>query len=122
MTWLSGVVHFSFPFLVHYRIPGDRCLDREGMHWAWGHLKEAWCSRIQQGLDWGQTGSYADTTEAIEHTRAIAVRYAKEPIQIAAAITADTLLPQTDDTVVSMTVAFGAALALLVQGHSLDSD
>jgi hypothetical protein len=30
MRCYSGVVHFSFPFLVHYRIPGDSivlCMD-----------------------------------------------------------------------------------------------
>jgi hypothetical protein len=29
ITWLSGVVHFSFPFLVHYRIPDDTGGDRQ---------------------------------------------------------------------------------------------
>lgn len=29
-------------------------------------------------------------------------------------------MDQTDDTVVSMTVAYGAVLSLLVQGHKLD--
>ena len=85
-------------------------------------IREAWRRRVQQGLDWGQTGGHADTTEAIERTLAIAVRYALEPSQLAAAITANTLLTQTDDTVVSMTVAFGAVLGLLVQGHALDSN
>ncbi len=85
-------------------------------------IREAWRRRVKQGLDWGQTGGHADTTEAIERTLAIAVRYALQPSQLAAAITANTLLTQTDDTVVSMTVAFGAVLGLLVQGHSLDAD
>ena len=85
-------------------------------------IREAWRRRVQQGLDWGQTGGHADTTEAIERTLAIALRYALEPSQLAAAITANTLITQTDDTVVSMTVAFGAVLGLLVQGHALDSD
>jgi len=85
-------------------------------------IREAWRRRVQQDLPWGQTGGHADTTEAIERTLAIAVRYAFQPSQIAAAITANTLLTQTDVTVVSMTVAFGAVLGLLVQGHSLDAD
>jgi hypothetical protein len=62
------------------------------MHWAWGHIKEAWRRGAQQGIDWGQTGGHADTTEAIGRKPAIAVRYALEPSQITAAITADTLL------------------------------
>jgi ADP-ribosylglycohydrolase len=85
-------------------------------------IREAWRRRVQQNLPWGQTGGHADTTEAIERTIAIAVRYAFQPTRLAAAITANTLLTQTDDTVVSMTVAFGALLGLLVQGHPFDAD
>jgi hypothetical protein len=48
--------------------------------------------------------------------------YLLEPSQLAAAITANPLLTRIDDTVVSMTVAFGAVLGLLVQGHSMDAD
>jgi ADP-ribosylglycohydrolase len=85
-------------------------------------IREAWRRRVLQDLPWGQTGGYADTTEAIERTLAIAVRYAFQPSQLAGAITANTMLTQTDNTVVSMTVAFGAVLGLLVQGNSLDAD
>lgn len=83
-------------------------------------IREAWRRRVQQKQPWGQTGGHADTTEAIERTLAIAVRYAFQPTQLAAAITDNTMLTQIDDTVVSMTVAYGAVLGLLVQGHALD--
>ncbi|SDH34115.1 ADP-ribosylglycohydrolase family protein [Nitrosomonas sp. Nm132] len=85
-------------------------------------IREAWRRRVQQKRPWGQTGSHADTTEAIERTLAIAVRYAFQPSQLAAAITGNTTLTQVDDTVVSMTVAYGAVLGLLVQGHALDTE
>jgi ADP-ribosylglycohydrolase len=84
-------------------------------------IREAWRRRVLQGLDWSQTGNHADTTEAIERTLAIAVRYALRPRELASAITGNTLLTQNDDTVVSMTVAFGALLGLLVQGNRLDA-
>jgi ADP-ribosylglycohydrolase len=84
-------------------------------------IREAWRRRMQQNLPWGQTGGHADTTEAIERTLAIAVRYARHPTRLAEAVGANTILTQSDETVVSMTVAFGAVLGLLVQGHSLDS-
>lgn len=84
-------------------------------------IREAWRRRVQQGLPWGQTGGHADTTEAIERTLAIAVRYALQPARLATAVTKNTLLTQIDDTVVSMTVAFGAVLGMLVQGHPLDA-
>lgn len=85
-------------------------------------IREAWRRRVQQNLPWGQTGGHADTTEAIERTLAIAIRYALHPAKLAAAITDNTLLTQVDNTAISMTVAFGAVLGLLVQGHKLDPD
>lgn len=84
-------------------------------------IREAWRRRIQQNLPWGQTGGHADTTEAIERTLAIAVCFANDPVRLAGAIAGNTALTQADDTVVSMTVAYGAVLGLLVQGHRLDS-
>jgi len=84
-------------------------------------IREAWRRRVQQKLSWGQTGGNADTTEAIERTLAIAVRYALDPGKLARAIIENTLLTQTDGTVVTLTVAFGAVLGLLVQGNRLDT-
>ena len=76
--------------------------------------------RVQQKLPWGQTGGHADTTEAIERTLALAVRYAFQPQELATAISSNARLTQIDDTVLSMTVAYGAVLGLLVQGHTLN--
>jgi len=84
-------------------------------------IRELWRRRVQQKLYWGQTGGHADTTEAIERTLALAVRYALDPGKLAATITSNTILTQTDDAIVSMTVAYGAVLGLLVQGHTLDA-
>jgi ADP-ribosylglycohydrolase len=84
-------------------------------------IREAWRRRVEQKLPWGQTGSHADTTEAIERTLAIAVCYAYQSDQLAAAITGNTMLTQTDHLVVSMTVAYGVVLGHLVQGHRLDT-
>jgi ADP-ribosylglycohydrolase len=85
-------------------------------------IREAWRRRVQQNLPWGQTGGHADTTEAIERTLAISVRYAAQPARLALAVADNTILTQTDDTIVSMTVAYGAVLGLLVQGHTLDTE
>jgi ADP-ribosylglycohydrolase len=85
-------------------------------------IREAWRRRVQENRPWGETGGHADTTEAIERTLAIAVRYALQPGRLAEAVTSNTILTQVDDTVVSMTVAFGAVLGLLVQGHRLDRE
>ena len=84
-------------------------------------IREAWRRRVGEGLPWGQCGGNADTTEAAERGLAIAVRYALRPAELAAALTRNTLLTQTDGTVVAMTVAFGAVLGMLVEGHALDA-
>jgi len=84
-------------------------------------IRDLWRLRVQQKLPWGQTGGHADTTEAIERTLALAVRYALDPARLASAITSNAILTQNDGTVVSMTVAFGSVLGLLVQGHTLDA-
>ncbi len=85
-------------------------------------IRNAWRKRVQQKLPWGQTGGHADTTEAIERTLALAVRYATQPHELATAISNNTRLTQIDDIVLSMTVAYGAVLSLLVQGHELDKN
>lgn len=84
-------------------------------------IREAWRRRRQQGLPWGRTGGGADTTEAIERTLAIAVRYALQPGELALAVADNARLTQTDGTVLAMTVAYGAVLALLLQGNALDA-
>src|SRR5690606_28587168 len=52
---------------------------------------------------------------------AIAVRYAFRPDKLAVAITDNTTLTQSDEMVAAMTVAYGAVLGLLIQGHALDT-
>ncbi len=84
-------------------------------------IRESWRRRVQQHLPWGQTGGHADTTEAIERTLVIAVRYALQPARLASAVAGNAILTQIDETIVSMTVAFSAVLALLVQGQTLDA-
>jgi ADP-ribosylglycohydrolase len=85
-------------------------------------IRDTWHKRVQQKLAWGvQTGGPADTTEAITRTLALAVRYAFQPREMAATISSNTRLTQNDETVVALTVAYGAVLGLLVQGEKLDS-
>ncbi len=83
-------------------------------------IREAWKKRTLRKLPWGQTGGNADTTEAIERTIPIAVRYALKPSKLAEFVSGNTLLTQTDDTIVSITVAYAAILGQLVQGYPLD--
>ena len=84
-------------------------------------IREAWRKRVELGLPWGEVGGHADTTEAAERILAIAIRYALQPAELAAAVNSNTLLTQTDGTVVAMTVGYAAILGLLVEGEALDS-
>ncbi|TAH45011.1 MAG: ADP-ribosylglycohydrolase family protein [Betaproteobacteria bacterium] len=100
-------------------------IDGVPMHGPGGYtsqsIREAWRKRTQQGLPWGRIAGNADTTEAAERTLALAVRYALDPAALADAVARNTLLTQNDGTVVAMTVAFGAVLGMLVEGHALDA-
>ena len=83
-------------------------------------IRELWRQRVQQGIPWEQTGGPADDTEAVERTLALAVRYARQPARLAATVCDNTILTQNDPAIVAMTVAYGAVLGLLVQGHALN--
>jgi ADP-ribosylglycohydrolase len=83
-------------------------------------IRDAWHKRVEQKLPWGQIGGKADTTEAVYRTLALAVRYAYQPQELADTIAGNTRLTQIDDTVVTLTVAYGSVLGLLVQGHKLN--
>lgn len=83
-------------------------------------IREVYRQRVEAKLSWDEVGSRADTTEAIERTLALAVRYAFKPKELAKSISHNTFLTQVDDIVGSMTVAYGAVLAQLIQGEKLD--
>jgi ADP-ribosylglycohydrolase len=85
-------------------------------------IREIYRQRVEQKLSWDEVGSRADTTEAIERTLALAVRYAFDPKELARSISHNTLLTQVDGIVGSITVAYGAVLAQLIQGEKLDKD
>src|SRR5690606_38965165 len=57
-------------------------------------IREAWRKRVGERLPWGRIGGAADTTEAAERTLAIAIRLARRPGALAAAIGANTVLTQ----------------------------
>ncbi len=85
-------------------------------------IREIYKQRVKQKLSWDKVGSRADTTEAIERTLALAVLYAFKPKELARSISQNTFLTQVDDIVGSITVAFGAVLAQLIQGEKFDEE
>ncbi|WP_291326162.1 ADP-ribosylglycohydrolase family protein [Desulfovibrio sp. UCD-KL4C] len=85
-------------------------------------IREAWRRRVEQKLPWGETAGHADTTEAIERTLAIGVRYSLDLSRLASFVSNNAALTQFDDVVLSMTVAYSSVLAMLIQGNRLEPD
>lgn len=85
-------------------------------------IREAWVLRTQHNKPWGDVAGFTDNTEAAERILALSVRYANNPTQLASTVSSNTLLTQCDETINAMTVAYGAVLGMLVQGHALDED
>ncbi|MBY0403176.1 MAG: ADP-ribosylglycohydrolase family protein [Cyanobacteria bacterium] len=85
-------------------------------------IREAWRRRVELGLPWNQLASHADNTEALERTLILAVRYAFDLNALVTSMKGNTALTQADEAVQAVTVAFGATLALLIQGHPLDTE
>jgi ADP-ribosylglycohydrolase len=83
-------------------------------------IRAVWRQRVVHNIPWGKTGGNADTTEALERVLVLAVRYAGQPSRLAELVASNTVLTQTDEAVVAMTVAYGSVLGLLVQGHALN--
>jgi ADP-ribosylglycohydrolase len=84
-------------------------------------IREAYALRVGQKADWSQTGGPADTTEAAERALVLAVLYARAPTKMAESVWSNTVLTQTDETVVAMTVAYSAVLSQLVAGARMDA-
>ncbi len=85
-------------------------------------VREAFIRWRASGGDWTGIAGPADSTEALERTLAIGAFYAFDPMTMSSAAQRNARLMQNDATVLSMTVAFNAVLALLIQGRSLDGD
>ncbi|MGI9485777.1 MAG: ADP-ribosylglycohydrolase family protein [Geminicoccaceae bacterium] len=85
-------------------------------------VREAFLRWRAKGRDWTGIAGPADSTEALERTIAIGAFYASDLKAMAAAVDQNARLLQYDATVRSMTVAFNAVLALLIQGKRLDGN
>lgn len=99
-------------------------LDGTPMHGPGGYtsqsIREAWRRRVKEGRPWSETGGHADTTEAAERALVLAAFYAKTPAEVAGTVSANTLLTQADEAILTMTTAYGCVLAALVNGGKLD--
>ena len=84
-------------------------------------IREAYRRRVQQKMPWSETGGHADNTEAAERALVLAVLYAGSPKRVAEAVWSNTILTQSDEPIVAMTVAYCSVLAQLVSGEKLDA-
>jgi ADP-ribosylglycohydrolase len=84
-------------------------------------IREAYALRVHEKRPWSETGGHADTTEAVERALVLAILYVGSPRRMAETVWSNTVLTQTDESVVAMTVAYCAVLAQLVEGARLDA-
>ncbi|MEL6961555.1 MAG: ADP-ribosylglycohydrolase family protein [Pseudomonadota bacterium] len=85
-------------------------------------VREAFLRWNANGGNWRDIAGPADSTEALERTIALGAFYANDLKAMATAVDRNARLMQNDATVLSMTVAFNAVLALLIRGRPLDGD
>jgi len=85
-------------------------------------IRDVWRKRVEGKLPWGSVASNADNTEAVERIIVLAVRYAKNPSELAQTVKSNASLTQNDGTVLAMTVAYASVLGMLIEGHQLDVD
>ncbi len=85
-------------------------------------FRDAYQARVREGLPWGRTGGYADTTEAAERAALIALRYAAEPLRGALLARENILLTHIDPFVASLSLSFDIVAAALARGEALDGE
>jgi ADP-ribosylglycohydrolase len=84
-------------------------------------IRKAYDRRVKEKTPWSRAGNHADTTEAAERALVLASLYAHSPRRVAESVYANTMLTQTDEAVVAMTVAYCSVLGRLVAGEKLDA-
>lgn len=91
-------------------------------HYTSESIRHAWKRRVNEKRPWHDIGGAADTTEAMERTLAIAVRYAAEPALMSQATANNMALTQSTETMLSMGVGYGCILSRLIQGDALSGE
>ncbi|PKN08609.1 MAG: ADP-ribosylglycohydrolase [Deltaproteobacteria bacterium HGW-Deltaproteobacteria-8] len=85
-------------------------------------FRDAHQARVAEGKPWGQTGGYADTTEAAERAALIALRYALSPMQGALMARENILLTHVDPFVAALSLSFDIVAAAIARGEPLDGE
>jgi ADP-ribosylglycohydrolase len=82
-------------------------------------IREAYHKRVVEHKSWHESGGHADTSEAAERGIVLAARYAKDPQRMAAAVSSNCTLTQSDEAIICMSTAYNCVLSLLVNGEKL---
>ncbi|MDR3640639.1 MAG: ADP-ribosylglycohydrolase family protein [Humidesulfovibrio sp.] len=85
-------------------------------------FRDAYQARARDGKPWGETGGYADTTEAAERASLVAVRHALEPMRGALLARENILLTHRDPFVAALSLSFDIVVAAIVRGEPLDGE
>ncbi len=122
---LEHKVYVESDFIRHLEEELFPDLDGTAMQGPGGYtnqsIREAYLRCTVEKKPWGEVGGSADNTEAAERAIVLAVRYATNPRMVAATVSSNCRLTQSDEMIVGMTTAYDCVLSLLVAGEKLDS-
>lgn len=82
-------------------------------------IRELYQARVVERRPWGQTGAWADTTEAAERNVLLAARHAFEPDALAAMAASHCRLTQVDPVVVAHSTVLPLVVSQLAAGATL---
>ncbi len=85
-------------------------------------MREVYYQRVIKKKSWDEVASISDTTESLERNIPTAIYYALDLKKLSYTIAENTALTQSDNITGSLSVAFNLVLAMLIQGHKLDTD
>jgi ADP-ribosylglycohydrolase len=83
-------------------------------------FREVYQHRVKEHKPWGETGDYADTSEAAERIVILAARYGFQPYRAAVLSMENCRISQIDPNTVAQSTAFGCVVSALVRGNPLD--
>jgi ADP-ribosylglycohydrolase len=84
-------------------------------------FREVYQHRVKENKPWGETGDYADTSEAAERIVILAARYAFQHYTAAVLSMENCRISQIDPNIVAQSAAFGCVVSALVRGNPLDA-
>lgn len=82
-------------------------------------IRDLYQARVVEGRPWGQTGAWADTTEAAERNVLLAARHAFEPDALAEMAARHCRLTQIDPAVVAHSTVLPLVISQLVAGTGM---